>query len=1087
MRNIYYRIRGRRSLPTWEKTVAILLLGLAIASSTYGQQSSADRIISGKIVDETGISMPGVSVLVTGTTIGTQTDANGTFQLAIPPGHDLLSVTFIGYMPQQITIGDRTVFEIKLEPDVKSLQEVVVIGYGVQRKESLVSAVTTVNPTQLRTAAGNITNSLAGRVSGIIAYQTSGEPGLGTDNAAFYIRGLSTFGTGKQNPLILIDNVESSSVDLARLQTDDIASFSVLKDASAAAVYGSRGANGVILVTTKLGIPGKTKFNFRAESTISTNTKNYQLTDNISYMRDANEAALTRDAVNGVPYTENKIAHTIAGDDPYLYPNNDWLKQLIKPYTVNQRYNLNVSGGTETSSYYIAGTYNTDNGILRVDPINDYNSNIKLRNYSIRSNVTVDFTKTTEFTLRLYGQFDDYNGPVGGGARTFINALSSNPVRFPATYPKSELPYIDHPLFGSAPTRVGGLPSQGVGLYINPYAEMVKGYQTYKTSNLNPQIEIKQDLKFILPGLSASMMTYLQRYSYYSVSRAYTPFYYQANIDPVQPSEYSISVLNDGALGSYQPAGTEYLGYNEQPKVVTSKMYLQGSLNYAASFKKHEVSGLLTGFVSSFESGNAGNVVASLPQRNTVLAGRATYGYDSRYLFEFNFGYNGSERFGKNNRYGFFPSVGVAYNISKENFFQPFTKAVSDLKLRLSYGLVGNDQIGDINDRFFYLSDVQANDAFYGAQFGTQQGTPLYFRPGYAFYRYGNNNVTWETSKQLNLGLDVTFFNSLSFVVNAFKTERSGIYLLNPNVEMAQGLITQPAANYGAGETKGVDISMVYSKQVSDFNITLSGTFTYATNKTIKDAGLLYGPELAHLSRRGHPFSQQWGYIAERLFVDDQEVENSPSQNFNSNQRVMAGDIKYRDITGDGQITPDDMVPIGYPTVPEIIYGIGPAINYKQWDFGFMFQGAARSSFFIDPVKTAPFIEFAGYDRFGNMIPGTGLQSGELQVIHDDHWSEENRDAYALWPRLSDQIQTNNIQPSTWWLRNGSFIRLKTVTVGYTFPSIAKLANVKPRLYFSANNLFAISKFGLWDTEMGGNGLGYPVQRVYMLGVQIDL
>jgi TonB-linked SusC/RagA family outer membrane protein len=1068
------------------RMIFCLLLMTGSAVIVFGQET-AERTISGVVRDESGGGMPGVNVLISGTTSGTQTDADGKFKLVVPANRDRLYVTFVGYEPQDIIIGSRTTVDINMVPDIQSLKEVVVVGYGVQRKESVVSAVTTVKPTELKSATGNLTNSLAGRVAGIIAYQTSGEPGLGTDNSAFYIRGLSSFGSGKKDPLILIDNVESSATDLARLQTDDVATFSVLKDASAAAVYGSRGANGVILVTTKLGAPGKVKFNFRAENTMSSNTKNYKLADNIDYMRDANEATLTRNPIAGLPYSENKIQHTIAGDDKYLYPNNNWLDKMIKKNTFNQRYNLNISGGNETSSFYIAGTYNVDNGVLKVDPINDFNSNIKLRNYSIRSNVSVSFTKTTEFTLRLYGQFDDYTGPVGGGARSFTNALSANPVMFPAVYPKSKLPFVNHPLFGSAPTRQGGSPTQGVGLFVNPYAEMVRGYQVYKTSNINPQIEIKQDLGFITQGLSASAMGYLQRYSHYSVARAYNPFYYEANVNPLKPDEYSIAVLNGGTQGSFQPAGTEFLNYAEFPKDVTSKIYLQGTINYLRTFGKHEVGGLITSFVSSFESANAGSVTASLPQRNTVLAGRATYGYDSRYMVEFNFGYNGSERFGKKNRYGFFPSVGFAYNISNEAYFEGIKPVVDELKLRVTYGLVGNDQIGDIKDRFFYLSNVDANSDFYGANFGDQLGTPAYYRPGYAFIRYGNNNVAWEVSEQVNVGLDFTLFDSFSVVANAFRTVRSNMYLFNPNVESAQGLITSPAANYGSGETRGIDLSAMFTKQFSDLTATISGTFTYSTSKITKTAEIQYGPELSHLTRKGHSFNQGWGYIAERLFVDDEEVANSPTQNFNPLQQVRAGDIKYRDITGDGQINSDDMVPIGHPTVPEIIYGIGSSLNYKQWDFGFMFQGAARTSFFIDPVKTAPFIDFAGFDNRGNMIGGTGYQSGELQAIHEDHWSEENRDPYAFWPRLSNQLQANNTQPSTWWLRNGSFVRLKTVTLGYSFKSIAKLYNLKPRIYFSANNLFSISKFNLWDVEMGGNGLGYPVQRVYMVGVQLDL
>ncbi len=1045
-------------------------------------------IVTGQVTSEDSPDgLPGVNVILKGTAQGSITDVNGNYRISVPSPESVLVFSSVGFEQQEVTVGEQSVINIVLNDDVTALSEVVVVGYGTQKKESVVSAVTSVEPDKLKTPAGNITNALAGRVSGVIAYQTSGEPGLGTDNAQFFIRGLSSFGSGKKDPLILIDNVESTPRDLARLQTDDIEAFSVLKDASAAAVYGSRGANGVLLVTTKLGQRDKVRFSFRGETTVSGNTKNYKLTDNISYMRDANEATLTRNPAAGVPYSENKIQNTLAGADPYLYPDNDWMKQLIRDYTVNQRYNLNISGGNETSSYYIAGTYNVDNGVLKVDPINDFNSNIKLRNYSIRSNISVDFTKTTEFILRLYAQFDDYNGPVGGGARSFTNALSSNPVMFPAVYPKSKLPYVHHPLFGSAPTTQGGTPAQGVGLFVNPYAEMVKGYEIYKTSNINPQLEIKQDLGFLTKGLTASVMTYVQKYSYNSISRSYSPFYYKANINPINPSEYSISVLNGGEQGSFQPEGTEYLNYQERPKEITSKIYLQGSINYNRMFKnKHEVSGLLTSFMSSFEAGNAGSVTASLPQRNTVLAGRASYAYDSRYLVEFNFGYNGSERFGENNRYGFFPSVGLAYNISNEKFWTPISRAVSNLKLRFSYGIVGNDQIGDIRDRFFYLSNVEANSDFFSASFGEARGTPAYSRPGYAFIRYGNDNVTWEKSEQMNAGIDLTLFNSLTIIADAFKTVRTGMYMVNPNVEAAQGLITSPAANYGSGETQGIDLSLDYTKQYRDLFITINGTFTYSTSKVIKTAEIEYGPELAHLSREGHSFDQRWGFIAERLFIDDAEVQNSPTQNFNQLQTVRGGDIKYRDINKDGVINADDMVPIGHPQVPEIIYGIGPSILYKGFDFGFMLQGAARTSFFIDPVKTSPFIEFAGFDNRGNMLVGTGYQSGELQAIHDNHWSEENQNPYAFWPRLSTQLETNNMVPSTWWLRNGSFLRLKTVTLGYSFKPIGKLDGVRSRFYLSANNLYAVSKFKLWDVEMGGNGLGYPVQRVYMAGIQID-
>jgi TonB-linked SusC/RagA family outer membrane protein len=1085
-KNITYKI--------FEKTIVLKKSPVTPAPAKAEAREILNLKIAGTIKNEKGEGFPGVNILVKGTTTGTQSDANGQYSLIVPDEASVLVFSYLGYTSQERVVGNATTIDITLEPDIKAIEEVVVVAYGTQKKESLVSAITTVNPKELKGATGNVTNAIAGRVAGVIAYQQSGEPGNGSDNSAFYIRGLSTFGSGKQDPLILIDNMESTPTDLARFQTDDIASFSVLKDASAAALYGARGANGVILITTKTGATGATKYSFRVENAISSNTKNYKMTDNISYMRDANEAAITRNPTAVLPYGENKINHTVAGDDPYLYPNNNWMKQMIKDYTVNQRYNLNISGGTSKTVFFIAGTYNVDNGILKVDPINNFNSNIKLRNYSLRSNVTFSLTPTTEFIVRMYGQFDDYTGPMGtdkvsGGAIAFQNALSSNPVMFPAVYPKSLLPYIQHPLFGSAPTQ--GLGALQGGLFVNPYAEMVRGYQTYKTSNIEPQIEIKQKLDFITKGLSASSMAYLQRYSYYSVLRGYNPFYYTANVDPVNPEVYTLSALNDGGTGSLGVPGTEYLGYSELPKVVTSKMYLQGTINYLRTFnEKHEIGALLTSFISSFEAGNAGSVTSSLPQRNTVTAGRFTYGYDSRYLVELNFGYNGSERFAKNHRFGFFPSIGVGYVVSNEGFFEPFRNVFSNLKFRASYGLVGNDQIGPVSDRFFYLSNVNPNDGFFGASFGTANGTPAYTRSGYSVARYGNNNVTWELSKQFNLGMDLTLFNTFSLTANAFKTYRSDIFLNKSNVESAQGLTSIPKSNYGKGETKGIDLTLNYTKYVNrDLSVSISGTFTYATSKVTKNDEIQYDPNLSYLSRVGYSFNQQWGFIAERLFVDDEEVANSPSQAFFGGE-VRGGDIKYRDINKDGVINNDDRVAIGNPVNgPEIIYGFGPSITYKKLDFGFMFQGAARSTFFIDPVKTSPFIQFGGFNWNGNkeLIGGSGYQNGELQAIHESHWTEENPDQYAFWPRLSNTITPNNVQQSTWWMRNGSFIRLKSVTLGYTFSTFSKKIPLQPRLYLSATNLFAISKFKLWDVEMGGNGLGYPVQSVYMMGLQINL
>lgn len=968
--------------------------------------------------------------------------------------------------------GDQTVLNVRMTLSFSENEEVTVVGFGTQKKKSLVSSITSVNVEELKIPSSNLTNALAGKVAGIISFQRSGEPGIGTDNSNFYIRGLSSFGAGKLDPLILIDGVESSPTDMARLQPDDISDFSVLKDAAASAVYGARGANGVVLINTKSGKSGVTKFNFRAETRLSRNTQQIEFADNITYMETANEAVLTRNPNGILPYTQNKINGTKEGRDTYLYPDNNWLDQLIKRNTINHAYNIGITGGTQKARYYVAGTYNVDNGILKVNPINDFNNNIKLRNYSLRTNVNLNLTSTTELIIRMYGQFDDYAGPIGGGSATFTNAIRANPVMFPAVYPASMLPYLEHPLFGSSPTYNNNGETTNT-LYTNPYAELVKGYSVFKSSNIQPQIEIKQDLRHLVKGLRFTGMGYLRRYSEYRVNRSYNPFFYQAVINPIDQS-YSLQVLNDGSTNSIGTVGTEYLSYNEVPKVLDSRMWLQGALDYNQTFNKHSVSGMVISYLSSYEKGNNGSLTNSLPQRNIGISGRFTYGFDNRYLTEFNFGYNGSERFALRNRFGFFPSFGIAYRISNEKFFEPLTNVISDLKFRATLGLVGNDQIGDIADRFFYLSNISLNDGTYGASFGKNDGTPVYARPGISISRYANESITWEKSRQINIGMDLRMFNDeLEIIADIFHQHRTQILRPRSYTESAAGFSATPFANYAEGESQGLDMSVRYQKTITkNLWANVRGTFTYSTNKKTVVDELRYDPSIAYLSMIGYPTSQTWGYIAERLFVDQNEVDNAPVQF--GNTALKAGDVKYRDVNNDGVVNADDRVPIGLPTVPEIIYGFGTSMGYKKFDFGIYFQGAGRTSFFINANDIQPF------NKNG------GLENGLLQSISESHWTEENRDLYAFWPRLSTYIIEPNNVTSTWWMRNGSFLRLKSLDAGYSLSNLKRIKIDNMRVYFSATNLHLWSRFKMWDVEMGGSGLGYPLQAVYSLGVQVN-
>ncbi|MBA0882949.1 TonB-dependent receptor [Flavobacterium sp. BBQ-18] len=1058
---------------------------LNVTSVTKQKIEQQQRTISGQVTDENGMPLPGATVFVKGTKNSVMTDFDGKFSLKINEGDKLLVVSFVGYEPTEVAIQNKSIFEISVKPSSEGLKEVVVVGFGTQKKASMVSSITTINPKELKGPTSNLTNMLAGRVSGMIAYQRSGEPGQ--DNANFFIRGLGTFGSGASNPLILIDGIESTTTDMARVQPDDIESFSVLKDAAAAAVYGARGANGVVLITTKMGKDGVTKFNFRTETRMSSNTRNFDFADNIAYMKLANEARRTRNSQLGDLYNQNKIDRTAAGDDPYLYPSNNWIDELIKDYTVNEGYNLSVSGGGQKARYYVAGTYNIDNGVLKVDGLNNFNNNIKLRNYSLRSNVDMTLTPTTKAIVRLYGQFDDYNGPtggydtngnwVGGGARIFNLTMWSNPVAFAKVYPSSYLPFIDHPLFGGA--LAGGTTG---AILVNPYAEMVRGYESSKASTIQTQVELQQDLKAITPGLSARAMGYVRRYSYFNVTRKYNPFYYQSFISPVT-GELELKVLNDGGPSSVTTdpfiVGREFLDYSQGRKDLDSRIYLETAINYNRTFnEKHAVTGMLINLLSSYEQGNSGTVASSLPARNQGVSGRFTYGFDNRYLAEFNFGYNGSERFAQGHRYGFFPSFGLAYNISNEKFWEPIKDVITNFKVRSTYGLVGNDKIGNNSDRFFYLSDVTIGNFNYGSTFGEQYG---YFQPGVSVGRYANENIGWEKSKQINLGLDLELYKSLNFVVDIYKQNRTNILQTRTNIGSTMGLTATPAANFGEIESKGMDIAVTYNKQFNNNWYTqLRGNFTYATNKVLVYDEINYPDNMAYRSRIGESFNQQYGLIAERLFVDQNETENSAFQYGGPGAGIVraytGGDIKYRDVNGDGQISDADMVPIGHPTIPEIVYGFGGTVGYKKFDFSIFFQGVARTSFFINPQNIAPFVLNGPY------------QNNLLNVVAQDHWSEDNRNLYAFWPRLSDTFVDNNNKVSTWWMRDGAFLRLKSIEVGYNAPEefISKIGVKGLRVYFSGNNLAVWSKFKLWDPEMGGSGLGYPIQSVYNLGLKVD-
>lgn len=1061
------------------------------AEPTAGfSQQQQQYEVTGTVTDQEGQPLPGANILEKGTSNGTQADFDGNFTISVKDPNAVLIISYIGFAAKEVSLIGQTNLSITLEESAAGLDEVVVLGFGTQKTKSVTGSVSTITPSDLKVPASNLTSALAGRVSGVIAYQRSGEPGA--DNAQFFVRGVTTFADGAV-PLILIDGVELTSSDLSRLHPDDIESFSVLKDATTTAVYGARGANGIIYVTTKKGKEGKPKVSVRYETSINSNTQLPQFADPITYMRLANEAVRTRSrrAVGAqapvVPYSEERISSTQLGVNGNVFPTTNWHEELLTDFAVSQRANFNVSGGGKVAQYYITAGYTSDGGIL-AQPDKNADNNVKLDRYLVRSNIGINLTENTKATIRLQSTLDRGSGPsVPGagspGANVFARAIQASPVRFPAIYDTDEANRFSlNTLYGNQPvTGIAGVP--GGAFYVNPYAELVSGFSRSSSAFTLLQVELDQDLKNILPGLSMRFLGNNNRTSSFYNSRSSTPFWYNAsetNYDRLN-NTYTLSPLNpDG--------GDRALTFFPGERSVRNVIYGELALNYAQSFnKKHDITGLIVGIGREAVDGNASVLEESLPARNIGVSGRFTYGFNSRYYAEFGFGYNGSERFAEKRRFGFFPSYGLSWVVSEESFFNKFNDAINLLKVRASFGTVGNDAIGGSSDRFFYLSQVNARDNNKGYAFGTQFNVTS---AGVSIGRYADPNILWEVAKKANIGFDLSMFNNAIVLKADYFTEHREDILTDRLVPFSLGLQAQSRANLGVAKASGFDSSLEVNKAFgNDFWISARGNFTYSKGRIVEVEEANYALNNApDRSRVGAEIGQEFGYIAERLFVDEEDVRNAPLQTFGE---VQAGDIKYKDINLDGTINDLDRVPIGKPTTPQVTYGMGLSLGYKGFDISAFFQGIAETSLHINPRTTSPFAinildpNLAVPNQ--NIFPTTVGESPLLAAYANDFWSEDDRNPYALYPRLSQgSIVENNAQTSTWWLRDGSFLRLKQVEFGYTirpggnknFGGMESL-----RFYLTGSNLLKWSKFKLWDPEVGGNGFGYPLQRTFNFGV----
>jgi len=987
----------------------------------------------------------GVGVTIPGTTTGVVTDLNGEFELKLTPEVKAIAFSCMGYDSKEIRIEDlRNIKVVVMDEVANTLDDVVVVGFGTQKKESLVGAVQAVKPAELRVTSSNLSTSFAGKIAGVISVQKSGEPGV-ADGANFWIRGISTFGSG-QSPLYIVDGVEITAQMLNNIAPESIESFSILKDATATSLYGSRGANGVMIITTKNGRNSeKMSINVRAELGGASPTMLSRAADGITFMETFNEALVTRGKEPF--YSQEKIDNTKAGTNPYLYPNVDWYSMLFKDGTLNQNFNINMTGGGKKVDYFMNVSAYNENGIIRKPDFSSFDTNINSQKYLFQANVNAWLTNTTKVSLKMNTQLHFNHVPAVSTNTLFGYALSGMPAEFAPVLPGEE---------GDTFVRFGTAQRWTTGYCTNPYAQLCSGYSDQYRGHFTSALSVDQNLDFITKGLRAYALVTFYNRVYSSVSQTMTPFLYMITDYSLKPDgtyEYDMYQAQQG--NTYMTTSRGQDGLRE--------ISLQGKIDYNRTFGKHEIGATLV----YHQKEKVYNIAdsqeyASLPYREQGIAGRLTYNFNKLYMVEANFGYNGSENFAPGHRFGFFPSIAVGWVISNEGFFKPVKESVNLLKVRASYGLVGNDVISSSYvDRFPYLSTVNMNKAY-----DLRLGPGMIQQKGPTMSVYGNPEATWETSKKLDVGLEFGLFNSLNVIVDYFNEKRSGIFMQRTSLPSSFGLSgISPWGNTGKVDNEGVDASLDYNKVFSrDLVVSLRGTFTYAHNTIRYMEEPLY--EYAYQYKAGKSINSFNLYQFDRYFTDEDDIRNSPDQSSLATlYPLKPGDVKYKDLNNDGVIDSNDMAWTDETSVPQITYGFGFSVNYKKFDLSVFFQGLAKYSILMEdfhPFSTAT-------------DPGTGL----MQYIADDHWSEDNPNPNAFYPRLSDRWNANNTAPSTLYLKDGSFLRLKNAEFGYTWKQM--------RVYLSGTNLLTFTKFKFWDPEKGsGNGLSYPLQKTYNFGIQLN-
>lgn len=1021
------------------------------------EQQQNKRKITGRVTDVKGEPLIGVNVTVDGDANGSITNMDGLYEIFVTKKSVVLKFTYIGFKTSEIrTNASTNIYDVALEEQVNELEETVIVGYGTQRKISNIGAQSSMKMEDIKTPSASLTTTLAGRLAGVVAVQRTGEPGK--DAADIWIRGISTPNTS--SPLVLVDGVERSFNDI---DPEDIESLTTLKDASATAVYGVRGANGVILIKTKPGKVGKPTVSADYYESFTRFTKMVDLADGITYMNAANEA-MRNDGI-ATKYTEDQIRNTIAGKDPYLYPNVDWLKEIFNDWGHNRRVNVNVRGGSEKVAYYASVSYFNETGMTVTDKnINTYDSKMKYSRYNFTTNLNIDVTPTTKVEIGAQGYLGEGNYPAISSADLYNAAMSISPVEYPKMF------------FVNGEAYVPGTSTNNN--FNNPYSQATRrGYDNLTKNQIYSNLRITQDLDMLTKGLKLTAMYAFDVYNEIHVHQDRAESTYNF-LDTSVPYD-----MDGQPILQRIYEGSNVLSYTQETSG-NKKTYLEASLNYDRTFNDdHRVSALFLFNQQSKLLYPKGTLEDAIPYRMMGIAGRATYSWKDRYFAEFNIGYNGAENFSPKHRFGTFPAFGVGWVISNEKFWQPLSKAVSFLKIRYTDGKVGNSEVSD--RRFMYLDQMKENGD-YGYKFGPN-GTKW---SGYETVNMAVDLI-WEESRKQDLGIDIKLFNDdLSIVFDLFKERRENILLKREHsIPSFLGYNTSaPYGNIGIIENKGFDGTIEYNKRINkDWVFALRGNITFNKDKWIQ--GELPEQKYEWMNQYGRNINGVKGYVAEGLFtqaeIDDMARWESlsdankaitPKPFASQFGTVKAGDIKYKDLNNDGQIDAYDQTYISRGDVPTTVYGFGFTVGWKDLSVGMMFQGVAGAERVLNGSSINPF--------------NGGGGSGNLYSNIGDRWTEENPDQNAFYPRLSYGSETtssiNNFQKSTWWVRNMNFLRLKTLQVSYNLPKpwVNKVHLKNAAVYVMGTNLFTLSRFKLWDPELNtDNGASYPNTTSYSVGI----